>query len=399
MDFKLLGGILLIIGTSIGAGMLGLPIAAAELGFPGSIILLVLCWLLMTCGAFLILEVNLWLPQNNNLISMAKATLGFPGQLLAWIIYLLLLYSLLCAYIAGGSDLLHNLLRKIGIDFSLRSSAILFTLTFSAIVYLGIHCVDHVNRWLMLTKFVAYGLLVILMMPHISLNKLIAGNVYCLGSASAITVTITSFGFAAIIPSLRVYFAGNVKKLKTAIIIGSLVPLFFYFLWDLAIMGVIPLHGTHSLTTILHSPRSTSTLVSNIHLLIGKNSVTFFANLFTSVCVLTSFLGVALCLTDFFADGLGLEKKGFQQVIIHIITFLPSLLVTLFFPHIFIKALSFAGIYCIILLILLPAIMVWRGRYYRQPPQQSFRVGGGKVLLVCLLIISLVLMIQGILAN
>ncbi|HSW71766.1 MAG TPA: aromatic amino acid transport family protein, partial [Gammaproteobacteria bacterium] len=31
MDLKLVGSILLLVGTSIGAGMLGLPIAAAQL--------------------------------------------------------------------------------------------------------------------------------------------------------------------------------------------------------------------------------------------------------------------------------------------------------------------------------------------------------------------------------
>src|SRR3990167_3617578 len=110
MDFKLIGSILLIVGTSIGAGMLALPIATAQLGFMGSLILLFACWFIMTAGAFTILEVNLWLPQNSNLISMARATIGPWGQIIAWVTYLLLLYSLLCAYIAGGSDLFHDLL-------------------------------------------------------------------------------------------------------------------------------------------------------------------------------------------------------------------------------------------------------------------------------------------------
>src|SRR5258708_36317236 len=126
MDFKLLGSILLIVGTSIGAGMLALPIATAQLGFIGSLILLFGCWFVMTAGAFLILEVNLWMPQNSNLISMAKATIGPLGQFISWVIYLLLLYSLLCAYIAGGSDLFHNLLLAQHIEVSQWVSSIIF---------------------------------------------------------------------------------------------------------------------------------------------------------------------------------------------------------------------------------------------------------------------------------
>src|SRR5690349_15788542 len=101
MNSKLIGSILLIVGTCIGAGMLALPIATAKLGFIGSIILLVAVWMVMTVGAFYILEVNLWMPQNSNLITMSRATIGPIGQIISWINFLLMLYCLLCAYIAG----------------------------------------------------------------------------------------------------------------------------------------------------------------------------------------------------------------------------------------------------------------------------------------------------------
>ena len=76
LDTKLLGGILLIVGTAIGGGMLALPIATAEAGFTNSLILLFLCWFIMTVSAFLVLEVNLWLPANTNIISMSRILLG-----------------------------------------------------------------------------------------------------------------------------------------------------------------------------------------------------------------------------------------------------------------------------------------------------------------------------------
>ncbi|HEX4044321.1 MAG TPA: aromatic amino acid transport family protein [Gammaproteobacteria bacterium] len=389
MDFKLIGCILLLVGTSIGAGMLALPIAPAQLGFVGAIIMLFGCWLVMTLGAFLLLEVNLWLPQNSNLISMAKATIGPIGQILSWITYLLLLYSLLCAYIAGGSDLLHNLLFASGIEIPVWLANILFTLLFGLVVYLGIRSVDYVNRGLMLVKMGAYILLVILLIPFISPEKLSTGNMSYLTSTTALTVTITSFGYATIIPSLRVYFAGNVHKLKTIIMIGSLIPLICYIIWDAAIMGVIPLTGEHGLTAILQSSSSTSDLVNTLTLLASTESIAFFTKLFTSICVVTSFLGVALCLADFLADGFQLEKQGGNGLFIHFATFLPPLIITLFFPNAFIKALEYAGIYCIILLIFLPAWMAWCGRsQHQQAEGQHFKVPGGKFLLAAMMIIA-----------
>jgi tyrosine-specific transport protein len=258
---------------------------------------------------------------------------------------------------------------------------------------MGIRTVDYVNRGLMIVKFGAYILLVLMMLPFVSKINLLDGDMRYLTSATAITVTITSFGYAAIVPSLRIYFAGDVAKLKKAILIGSLVPLFCYIAWDLAIMGVLPLGGEHGLTAILHSERSTSDLVNALSSSASSSSVTLFARLFTSVCVLTSFLGVALCLVDFWADGLQLEKKGANKLIISLITFIPPLLIVLFKPGIFVKALEYAGIDCIILLIILPVWMAWSGRY-RRGLTSGYTVPGGKPLLIGLVIFSFIIMIK-----
>ena len=94
MNLKLIGGILLIVGTSIGGGMLALPLSAAPGGFVSSSLLLFGCWLVMTFSAFLILEVNLRFPAGSNFISMAQGTLGKAGAWFAWLIYLLFVGSI-----------------------------------------------------------------------------------------------------------------------------------------------------------------------------------------------------------------------------------------------------------------------------------------------------------------
>jgi tyrosine-specific transport protein len=384
---------LLIIGTSVGAGMLGLPIAAAQLGFTGSIIMLCTCWLIMLAGAFLILEVCLWMPQNTNLISMAKATIGPFGQLVAWTSYLLLLYSLLCAYIAGGSDLLHNALLLVGVHLPSGLTSFIFTLALGSVVYLGTSSVDKTNRVFMIIKFSTYFIVIFLLLPFISFTYLAAGNMYYLTSISAISVSTAAFGWAILIPTLRVYFDGDIKKLKLAIVLGSIAPLICYIIWDAVIMGVLPLSGDNSLGYISHSSNSTSNLVDTLSSTVHAKTITVFIKLFTSVCVLTSFLGVSLCLTDFFSDGLKLEKKGRNKFLIHSLTFIPALSIVMFFPNIFIKALEYAGINAAILLILLPAWMTWKGRYHREMTSE-FRVPAGKFVLFILILFSITLMLK-----
>lgn len=395
MKARLIGGILLIMGTTIGGGILALPIATAELGFVNAVFLLFFCWIVMVLGALLTLEVTLWLPPNTNLISMARNTLGGAGEIIAWLTCLLLLYSLLAAYIAAGSDFLRNLLSIIHIQLPEALVAFLFTLTFGTIVFLGIHAVDYANRGLMSLKFLTFFLLIALISPHVTLKQLASGNIVYL--TTGVTVAVTSFGFTPIIPSLRNYFHNDISKLRFSIILGSFIPLVCYIAWEFVIAGVIPRKSSGGLLDMLHSGTSTSQFVNELSRLLQNETITSLANLFTSICLLTTFLGVALCLVDFLADGFRMTKVGWNNFLVCTAALIPPLLIVLFNPHIFIAALAYAGIYCVILLVILPALMVWSGRYYRGMTG-TYRLGGGKILLGSLLVIATLVIIQSIAA-
>lgn len=359
MKIKVIGGILMILGTSIGAGMLALPVATAHENYWTSVELLLLAWLVMTVGALALLEVNLWLPENSNLVSMAKATLGFWGQIITWLVYLLLLYSVLCAYIAGSSDILRAILIAIHIPISQWLATILTTTILGYIVFRGIVSVDMINRGLMSAKLIIFVVLIVTIMPRIKLHNLFLGDYGF--RIDAFMVMITAFAYAIIIPSLRSYFNSDVKKLRLIILIGSCIPLVVYLLWITAIQGLIPSAGADGLLHIAESGHTTSLLMTATSKYIHSAWLGKFADVFISICAITSFLGVALCLSDFLADGLQIKKtKG--KIIIPTLTFLPPLLIVIFAPGIFVKALSYAGIFCVILLILLPIVMWFKGR-------------------------------------
>lgn len=390
----MLGGILLVIGTTIGAGMLALPIATAQLGFWGSVILLLSCWGIMTVCALLFLEVNLWLPPNSNMISMAGVTLGKPGQMVAWIFYLLLLYSIISAYVAGGGDLFHYILVSRGIALPQWLASILFTILFGSVVYFGIRSVDYVNRGLMFGKLSAFFILTILIFPSISAEHLTQGAWGNILSPTSISVTAVSFACLFIIPSLRSYFKNDVKQLRKAIFIGTLIPLICYIAWDMTIMGVIP---AEHLKQILHSSHANSDLVLTLSNFLQNQIITLFAKFFTSICMATSFLSVSLSLSDFLADGLRLSKDQSRgSIIIYGFTFLPPLIIVLFYPHAFLRGLQYAGLCVFVLMVLLPPLMAWRGRYHRELAQDSYRVGGGKFLLALLVIFATLMIGFGI---
>lgn len=385
-DSRLMGGIFLIVGTCIGGGMLALPISNAPSGFITSTALLFFGWFVMTMGALLILEVNLRLPRHSNIITMAKSTLHRPGQIVAWICYMFLLYTLLSAYLAGGTDILNNLFHMAGLPIPTVVSSILLTAAIAWLVYRGIIWVDYVNRGLIFGKFGAYFLLIILIVPFVSFAKL---NVATWDYAtSALFVLATSFGFSTIVPSIRSYFEDDVKKIRKAIIIGSLIPLVFYFIWNLIILGALPREGEGGLIALISSSNHNTGLANTIANSLQRPIVTEIFRVFSSICIFTSFIGVALGLIDFLADGLKLSKKGSQGMGILSIAFLPPLAIVIFHPGIFLSAIKYAGILCFILLLLLPALMAWSSRYYKQADQQGYQVMGGKGLLVVLILFS-----------
>ncbi len=366
MTSKFIGGVLLIVGTSIGGGMLALPMANAAAGLIPSSLALIVCWLIMTVGAFLILEVNLYVPPGKHMLSMAHKTLSTPGLVITWITYLLLLYALLSAYISGGSDVLQGIFKLTHIHLADWQSTCLFTIGFGAIVYGGIHQVDWTNRVLMFGKLGIYLLLVILISPFIKLDYWAQSEPAAV--PNTLMILITSFGFAIIVPNLREYFNNDLKQLKYVILIGSLIPLICYFAWDAVIMGTLPAHGPDGLISLTSNPHPTTSLANQLAHAIHNTTIDRFFRTFTSICMLTAFLGVALCLMSFLADGLNCNRHGKQGLGLAILTFLPPLGLVLFFPGAYLNALHYAGMLCVVLLIILPALMALFGRKKYQSP-------------------------------
>lgn len=387
---KLVGGILLIVGTSIGGGMLALPVSTAEVGFSNSLVFLVMCWLVMTIGALLILEVNLRLPSGSNMVSMAKATLGLPGQIIAWVTYLFLLYTLLAAYISGGSDVMDSLLLKMHIQLPNWLTSLLFTAVFSLVVYSGIKAVDYVNRGLMFGKLGVYLLLVVIISPHVDLSMLNGGSVKAI--TGSLMILVTSFGFASIVPSLREYFHDDVKALRRVILLGSLIPLTCYIIWDAVIMGVIARDGDNSLMALRTTEHATSGLTDALSNTIHSQLITGFFGFFTSICMITAFLGVSIGLFDFLADGLKMKKSGLQGKSTLALTFLPPLAVVLLNPGIYLHALSYAGVCCVILLLLLPSAMTWQSRRQTTEIDEVRQVPGGNLVLASVGIMAVFLL-------
>lgn len=393
MKNRVLGSILIITGTAIGAGMLALPLVTAELGFPLATLLLILCWAVMTLTAFLVLHVNLAFHDSANFSTMAGRTLGRFGQGVTWLSFLLLLYALTAAYMTGGASLLQNtVLHLTGKQPSSHLSAFLFTLILGAFVYAGTRPVDLANRLLISVKALAFLLMAGLLFPDIQ-----ASNIFVFPDShhawlAALPILVTSFGFHTVIPSVRQYLHSDVKKLKQSIFIGSLIPLAIYLLWEVVILGIIPLKGPNGFNVLLANGGTLADLVNMIQNSLSGMHLILIVNVFTDVAITTSFLGVSLGLLHFVMDGFHLKTTSHRQRGWGaLITYFPPLLFAWFYPKGFIMALNYASSFVVILLVIIPVLMTYRieqKRLLSLYPYHLSKMVGGMLILFSLLIIA-----------
>lgn len=359
--FKELGALYLILGTCIAAGLLGLPIVTASGNYLVSVAYIISAWVLMTAGAWCLLQVNLSLESGSNLITMSAQTLGKTIKAITWAVYLLLLYSLICAYLAASGDLMHVLLSQVGVNATRSISTGLATLILGAIVYYGIRSVDLVNRGLMTIKIIICVCLIFMVAPHVHLAKLSLGGYQWHGATWL--VVICSFGYAIILPSIRQYLHSDRRRLQRVVLIGSCIPALLYLLWIAVIQGALPRYGANGLLAMNHVANTNSMLMQQLIALTKQPLLHSLSVVFISICSITGLLGVSICLVDFLADGLNRKKQGWNKIILLAITYLPPMLIVILKPQIFINALAYAGMCCIYVLIILPIAMYLAMKY------------------------------------
>lgn len=374
IENKTIGGILLVSGTTIGAGMLALPPVTGLAGFYPSLIVFFLYWAYFAFTALLMLEAVLWMGSGTNLITMARRILGGWGVALSWTTYLFLLYSLTTAYLAGGSRIFISFCEAAtGFVPPDWAGALPLLLVFGFFVYRGALVVDIANRALMFGLVVTYCLAVGFLAPHVEARLLEHVDLRYLMVSNAVIAT--SFGFHIIIPSLANYMKGDVKGLRKAIIIGSLLPLLVYIVWEWAALGVIPVEGENGLVTGYSKDANGALLLTA---LFGSHWLSMVLRFFAFFAIVTSFLGVSLSLRDFLADGFKIEKRGFGRLKLYCLTFLPAFFFMWANPRAFLSALEYAGAFGVMILLgFLPALMVWKGRSIEEFPK-PYRAPGGK---------------------
>ena len=384
----ILSGSLLISGTCIGGGMLGLPVMTGQAGFIPALLINLLSWVYMLLTGLLYLQANLWMPGESNLASMSNRFLGTIAKNVGSSFFLLLYYCLLIAYISGITPLFSHFFKSIQLAIDPVWIPYLTVFIFGCIIFLGAKTIDRINILFMLGLFITFCLLIVESVPTTSTSLLLEKNWSY--SILAAPILFSAYGYHNIIPTISTYLKRDKKKVVWSVIIGTSIPFIVYTLWQWVIIGNVP---KEALAHAAHLGLPVTEVIKPYMSSVWFSKITYFFSIFALV---TSLIGVSYSMIDFLGDSLKINKKGIYRLFLCLLVFMPPLLFSQTYPGMFIRALSFAGGFGeSVLNGIFPVLMVWRGHQHFKL-KCFFPFLRNKILLSSLLIFTLFIIVAEI---
>ena len=214
---SLLGGIMIIAGGTIGAGMLANPISTSGVWFIGSILILIYTWFCMMSSGLMLLEANLHYPTGASFDTIVKDLLGKGWNALNGLSLAFVLYILTYAYITSGGGITEGFINQLlsspesAVEIGRTSGSLIFAILLAAFVWFSTKAVDRFSTVLIAGMVISFVLsisgLVSSVKSEILFDTLAQENTKYLPYAlAALPVCLVSFGFHQNVPSLVKYY-------------------------------------------------------------------------------------------------------------------------------------------------------------------------------------------------
>lgn len=223
-----------LIGTIVGAGILGLPYVFSKSGFFIGVFWLLFLGILLLYVKLCMGEITLRTKGFHQLPGYAQIYTGKKGKLIMLFAMIFGIYSALIAYLVGGGQNLSNFF--IGnLNYSIFF-AIISWATMTYFLKKGIEGLKKIETYGMLTViFIVIGLF-LWFIPQLSFSNLKTIQINNFFTPFSVTL-FALLGFSCI-PALRKEIKGEEKLLKKAIITGVFISIFLYIVFSFIFVGV-----------------------------------------------------------------------------------------------------------------------------------------------------------------
>ena len=231
MKKEVLQAIAVLIGTIIGAGVLGIPYIVYKSGFFTGLLVIILIGLSVLITYICLGEVILRTKGIHQLTGYAEKYLGRIGKALMTFAMVGGINGALIVYLIGEGESLSALFSGPPLFYSL-----LFFVIMAVIIFLGIKILG--KSELLLTSSLIFVVIVIFLS---SINKINLANLSGFSLKNLLIpygVIMFAFLGASAVPEMNEILVKNKKEFKKAIFIGCLIPLIVYILFTAITIAV-----------------------------------------------------------------------------------------------------------------------------------------------------------------
>ncbi len=327
----------LISGNLVGAGILGLPINTGLAGIIPSFVAMVAGGSMMFLTA-IILGNQAKKSEGKEAFdypSLYEKFLGSIGKWIAVLANMLILYGLLTAYFTGGAKIIFSLIGGSG------SNNLIFFVFAAFLIFItciNLSFLQKLNTLFIICLATAFVILVSMGAGHIEVSRMAYTDWRFL--PATLPIIVTAFHFHNIIPTVVSDLKYDMKTYTKAVFIGMALAFVMNTIWIAVGVGAIPLTGDNS---ILNAYQTNIPATVPMGMQINSAVFTFFGSFFALVAISTSFLANGIGLQGFIKDMLFNTFKVSSRPLVILITFLPPLCISFFYPDIFLKALDIVG--------------------------------------------------------
>lgn len=314
-----------LVGTVVGAGILAIPYVVSQSGFLIGFIIMVLLGLALLFLNLLVGEVVLRTKEQHQLIGYTEKYLGTWGKRVMTFSLLFSIYGALTAYLIGEGEVLKAIFHW---GHPLLYSLIFLVIT-AGIIYKGIKATGKAELVLIIVLFVVVILVGIFSYDDINSNYL---NTIDLAKFF-IPYGVILFAFVGYqaIPEMQEELEREKRKMKKAIIIGSVIPIVLYVLFAFFIIGII---GLENFELLAPNERIATVALS----IFSSPLLGTLANIIAVLAMFTSFLTIGIALAEVYEyDYLLSRSKAL------LLTFSVPVVITAFGLSTFIGVIAITG--------------------------------------------------------
>jgi len=314
-----------LVGTIVGAGILAIPYVVAQSGFLFGFIITIVLGLSFLLLNLMTGEIILRTKEQHQLTGYAEKYLGAWGKRLMMFSMVFSIYGALTAYLIGEGETLKAIFKW---GNPLYYSIIFFVIAF-IIIYKGIKATGKAELFLigiLLTIVIAIGI--------VSYQDIDGQNLTTINLAKFFApygvILFALMGMPAV-PEMQEVLENEKQKMKKAIVIGSIIPIIFYILFALIVVGIIGLENFE----VLEPNQRIATIALSIY---SSPLFGMLANFIAVLSMFTSFLTLGIAMIEMYEF-----DYSFSKPLALLLTFIIPLIITLLKLSTFIAVIAITG--------------------------------------------------------